>query len=103
MRRRMSRLIDADALVPDFLVPTTANNTPCKRYVSMKQIHNAPTIEPERTGKWINVGDGNYICSECGCNPITYIGATRRLDNYMDLLDGLCPNCGRKMKMEDEE
>lgn len=94
----MSRLIDADALVPDFLVPTSANNTPCKRYVSMEQIHNAPTIEPKRTGKWINVGDGNYICSECGCDPIAYIGVRRRLDEYMDLLDGLCPNCGADMR-----
>lgn len=97
----MGRLIDADALIPDYLVITTANNTPCKRYVSIEQIHNAPTIEPERkTGKWINVGDGNYICSECGCNPITYIGARRRLDDYMDLLDGLCPNCEAKMEVE---
>lgn len=45
----MSRPIDADALIPDFLVTTPTNNTPCKRYVSMEQIHNAPTIEPEIT------------------------------------------------------
>lgn len=94
----MSRLIDADALVPDFLVPTSSNNTPCKRYVSMEQIHNAPTIEAERKGKWINVGGGNYSCSECGCNPITYIGTRGKLDEYMDFLDGLCPNCGADMR-----
>lgn len=45
----MSRPIDADALIPDFIAPSYTNREPCKKYVSMEQIHNAPTIEPEIT------------------------------------------------------
>lgn len=55
-------------------------------------------IEAERVGRWVNLGDGNYICSECGCNPIAYVGARMKLDDYMDLLDGLCPYCRTKME-----
>lgn len=96
----MSRLIDADALIPDFLVTTPANNTPCKRYVSMEQIHDAPTIESEqRTGKWKETDDGwdgvYYVCSECGC-PWALIDGTP-YDNGMNY----CPNCGCKMEGEE--
>ena len=40
------RLIDADALKADHFVTSTTTNTPLYRYVSMKQIANAPTVEP---------------------------------------------------------
>ena len=59
------RTIDADALVPDFLVTIPANNILCKRYVSMEQIQNAPTIEPKpKKGRWIC--DHGVKCSVCG-------------------------------------
>lgn len=86
----MSRLIDADALIPDFLVPTSANNTPCKRYVSMEQIHNAPTIEPERkTGKWIG-GELGY-CTCCG-----HEGCAS--DMWDRCEKPHCPNCGLEVE-----
>lgn len=92
----MSRLIDADALVPDFLVTTPANNTPCKRYVSMEQIHDAPTIEPERTGKWIRFKDedGYYHikCSECG----QYWSVDRHAKIFK-----YCFNCEARMEVEE--
>ena len=96
------RLIDADALVPDFLVTIPANNILCKRYVSMEQIQNAPTIEPERKGKWkgYNADDPNWlrtdgspaflICSECGQVVVNNFSAHW---NY-------CSNCGAKMERE---
>lgn len=49
------RLIDADALRADYFVTSTTTNTPLYRYVSMKQIANAPTVEP--ASPWHRVED----------------------------------------------
>lgn len=39
------KLIDKDALKPDYIVASTTTNTPCYRYYSEEQINNAPTID----------------------------------------------------------
>lgn len=39
------RLIDADALKVDHIVGSTTTNTECYRYVSKKQINEAPTVD----------------------------------------------------------
>jgi len=81
------RLIDADALEPD------ADYDDGEFWaVSMTQIQNAPTIEPERKkGKWIDIG-GNLRCSECN---IEYP------DLYPDYDEtNFCPNCGAKMRIK---
>lgn len=41
----MSRLIDADDLTVDYIVPSTTNNTECYRYISKEQIDNALTVD----------------------------------------------------------
>lgn len=88
------RAIDADALISDFLWPSDNNRDPSKKYVSMEQIRNALTIEPEReTGEWIDDGDPLTLkCSKCG-----YVVARYNNTNF-------CPNCGSyngaKMEVE---
>ena len=103
------RTIDADALVPDFLAPTYTNREPCKEYVSMEQIHDAPTIEAEpRKGKWIyeaqdrledETDDGQIItrakrwkCSECGYDKGFALYKPK---------DKFCVECGADMRGED--
>ena len=61
------RCIDADALEPD------ADYYEGDYWaVSIVQIHNAPTIEPQRKkGRWIKKTikkkiENDYLCSECG-------------------------------------
>lgn len=41
----MSRLIDADLLKAEYLVPSSTTNTSNWLYVSMETINNAPTID----------------------------------------------------------
>lgn len=95
----MARLINADALVPDFLVPTSSNNTPCKRYVSMEQIHNAPTIEPEqKTGRWIyweetiETACGTFIVPQCKCSECDTVHDIHAVSHMK-----YCYVCGAKM------
>lgn len=60
------RCIDADALEPD------ADYYEGDYWaVSIVQIHNAPTIEPRKKGRWIKKTikkkiENDYSCSECG-------------------------------------
>ena len=59
-----------------------------------------PSVEPERkTGKWVwNKRTGEYVCSECGCNPV-YEGMTpdeSEIDKYR-----FCRWCGSKMEVEE--
>ena len=58
-----------------------------------------PSVEPERkTGHWEwDKRAGEYVCSECGCNPI-YEGTTpdvSEIDKYK-----FCRWCGAKMAVE---
>lgn len=45
------RLIDADALKAEYLVPSTTTNSSCRPYVSIETIKNAPTIIPSEEGE----------------------------------------------------
>ena len=75
------RLIDADALELD------ADYDDGEYWaVSMAQIQNAPTIEPERKkGKWT----GDNACPFCGFQP-WYEKDIHTLS--------FCPNCGAEME-----
>ena len=42
---KMPRYIDADALKPDYIVPSTSTGSVNRQYVSLFQILNAPTVE----------------------------------------------------------
>lgn len=93
------RLIDADELKVDYIVPSTSTNTSCYRYVSKEQIDNAPTIDPVRHGTWLKYpgdivsddglwGETLYDCSECG--------HTRHVATEF------CSKCGAKMEQDGE-
>ena len=43
--------------------------------------------EPKR-GRWIINADGEWECSECGCEPLVYEGTP------------FCPNCGAIMEVD---
>lgn len=86
------RLIDADALKPK---ATYMHGFGGNKYVPLKAIENAPTIEaePVRHGRWIKVGEScgvNIIeCSECH--------TIHAQDG-----DAFCRDCGAKMDGEQE-
>lgn len=89
------RLIDADALEPD------ADYDDGDYWaVSIAQIHNAPTIEPERkTGRWIKKTikkkiENDYSCSECG----RHVSVMRGYDVRM-----VYPFCHCGAEMEGQE
>ena len=93
------RLIDADALFHDFENAAWCDNND-RDFVAEDILMDAPTIDPERHGRWIDYGMKNstgyiYQCSGCDafCNP-----------NRKDVLEGrstekphYCPCCGAKM------
>ena len=95
------RLIDADALKPDYIVGSTSTNTECYRYVSLKQIMNAPTADVRENvkGKWYKPMGmmppeyaGVYRCSEC--DEL----AMRDWKTHKQKLTDYCPNCGAMME-----
>ena len=90
------RLIDADALKVDYLVPSSTSSTPNFYYVSKASIDKAPTIDavPMRHGEWIvhtevkNIYGGICIeCSVCGDHFVVL--------NVSD--EKYCRSCGAKM------
>lgn len=90
------RLIDADALEPD------ADYDDGDYWaVSMAQIYNAPTIEPERkTGKWLmdgeKYGELMWRCSECRVSEVVPT-ATSFVSGIVYPQWKFCPNCGSRM------
>ena len=80
------RTIDADALEPD------ADYYEGDYWaVSIVQIHNAPTIEPQRKkGMWI---DSHTTCSECGWQMIDDVIESPNIVAF-----NFCPNCGADMR-----
>ena len=81
------RAIDADALEPD------ADYDDGDYWaVSIVQIHNAPTIEPERKkGKWITNSTiiNCSVCKHCSWTKSSFKDLVMSF-NY-------CPNCGAEM------
>lgn len=89
----MCRLIDADALIHEL------NNShyPGAPYVdagisiAIGKVCDAPTIDPERKGKWIDKHAGIATCSECG-------------DRWgVHSMMKFCPSCGAKMEKGEQE
>lgn len=63
-------------------------------------IENLPSAEP-KTGKWIPLGKRpGWVCSRCR-EEDCYAFKTNASFEYV-LQDYFCPNCGAKMKGEDE-
>ena len=83
------RLIDADALIMDYITDDAENDS---EIISRNDILNAPTVDavPVVHGHWII--DGHHrICSVCdNYNCLT--------DKENDkIADDFCPKCGAKM------
>lgn len=90
------RLIDADALLgkaEDVYVEYENGYSTHADVVRVRDIDNAPTIDPERRGKWEKVEDADYTvkCSACGFFDYDY------LTGY-----AFCPVCGARMDGEGE-
>ena len=84
----MPRLIDADALIAEY--DRVHIGEPGK---ARKLIEDAPTVEPERTGKW-NCSDDMYesaVCSACGWDTAEPWDHIRHWFKF-------CPNCGARME-----
>lgn len=94
------RLIDADALIEDIktklwdwdTVDGVTSSTVLKQTIT--DIGNAPTIDPVRHGRWVDVNGEEWIpatlynyvkCSVCGLYELE-----KEASNF-------CPNCGAKM------
>lgn len=65
--------------------------------VYKKEIDKMPTIDPESQrphGRWINIHDGNFICSCCK-NPVNIVDMMSHplMIGYL-----YCPYCGAKME-----
>ena len=81
------RLIDADALIEDIDGDLTDSIAEGR---AIEKIMNAPTIEPERTGKWIEYDNSHCECPFCH-EEWSYFDNEVEYFNY-------CPNCGARME-----
>lgn len=103
----MPRMIDGDELLTDLGITHAVkygNTSPEQRHMSYSSflayevadaIRDAPTIDQERHGYWIQHrgGDGEYDeCSRCGYEA--GLGFAYSLDYKY------CPECGAKMDLE---
>lgn len=99
------RCIDADTLekILEKIPAADIKNMGGQAYVLVKLsqvfnvIDNQPTIEPQRTGRWLpdnnSVYEMRFVCSECKTSEIVpTIGFTK----YKPIWD-FCPNCGAEM------
>lgn len=81
------RLIDADALKAYIDAQKGRPWIGCTIGEALKiMTDEQPTIEPQRTGKWIDCDGGIATCSACGDRWGVY-GVMK-----------FCPNCGAKME-----
>ena len=95
------RAIDADRLKEHIdKLPALPDGNFAGNHSALKALINMqPSVEPERNpGKWEwDQRAGEYVCSECGCNPI-YERTTpdiSEIDKYR-----FCRWCGAKMMDE---
>ena len=85
------RLIDADALLKAIIQMSLDGNV-------FDRIREAPTIEPQRTGRWELIDDTEfripgYRCSVCHCECEDW----DKKPTYR-----FCPNCGARMEESEE-
>ena len=61
-------------------------------------ISECPWRTVRKQGHWIG-GDGSYICSECGGNPMDFIDTMGiSFDAYIETPMNYCPHCGADMR-----
>ena len=89
------RLIDADALKPDYYDEYTFDDDEyVVRYYSEHQIDSAPSIDIDRPqGEWKPKNHHTDYCSICGFEETQW-----RTADY-----NFCPYCGARMKGVDDE
>lgn len=87
----MPRYIDADALKPDYIVGSTSTNTECYRYVSLKQIVNAPTADVVEVVRCeyckhriVDSNDDWCECTGCDINPVGFCEEGERREDATD-------------------
>lgn len=87
------RLIDGDALIAEY--DRVHIGEPGK---ARKLIEDAPTIEPERTGKWIY--EPAYDWHRCGACKKVYSNVLMEHFNECQYQPrfNYCPNCGARME-----
>ena len=93
----MSDLISRDAAFDEII--WNSDNGVIDAKVAIEALRKLPSVEQERPhGKWKwDQRTGEYVCSECGCNPI-YERTTpdcSEIDKYK-----FCRWCGAKMMDE---
>lgn len=91
------RLIDADELIKKAI---PENNDAQFRCVALKDVINAPTVEPESQvypGEWVEIPDDEFapkvVCSACGNIAIVDAYGEYQQTRY-------CPYCGARMEGE---
>lgn len=93
------RLIDVDALMNNLFDGLRDGDVLYR--IPPSAIENAPTIDPVKYGKWIDLRkddmDYEFKCSCCGYTFGMYNEDITPLDVGMNF----CPNCGAKMDLEE--
>ena len=85
------RLIDADATIKE-IKARNPDDVSYEDAWAITCIEHAPTIEPERTGKWIEYDNSHCECPFCH-EEWSYFDNEVEYFNY-------CPNCGARMESE---
>ena len=99
----MMRLIDADELLNTPIrvtgkIPLKNGHVQTIEAISVREIENAPTIDPESLrphGEWVYGEDIDIQCSACGADALT-------AGDYRQVKSNYCPNCGAKMGEKEE-
>ena len=93
------RLIDADATIKE-IKARNPDDVSYEDAWAITCIEHAPTIEPERTGKWIY--EPAYDWHRCGACKKVYSNVLMEHFNECQYQPrfNYCPNCGARMESE---